>query len=110
MGIKTRRLGDETWRKEGVGRVIQAAGTKPLQEFINKRQATVAKWVAPWTILEVCKNKRGYKGGGRLQYPWWKKATVGQQLKATLKEIFAAGWERWQKESGRRGGVEGGEK
>ena len=30
-GMKDRRLGYKTWRKEGAYMVLQAAGTKPLQ-------------------------------------------------------------------------------
>ena len=41
-GIKARRLGVKTWKEEGVDRVLQAAGTKPIQEYIDRRQATVA--------------------------------------------------------------------
>ena len=41
-GIKARKLGVKTWKEEGVDRVLQAAGTKPIQEYIDRRQATVA--------------------------------------------------------------------
>ena len=70
MGMKARRLGDETWQKEGSDRVLQAAGTKPLQELINKRQATVADWVALRSIFDVCVKETGCEGGGRLRYQW----------------------------------------
>ena len=53
-GMKARRLGDKTWTKEGPYRVRQMAGTKPLQEYIDKRQATEAEWVTLWQIFEVC--------------------------------------------------------
>ena len=42
MKMKAGRLGGETCTKEGTYRVLQAAWTKPLQEYIDKRQATVA--------------------------------------------------------------------
>ena len=58
-GMKARRLGDKTWRKEGGGRMLQAEGTKPLREYINKRQATVAEWVALRPIFEVCVKETG---------------------------------------------------
>ena len=40
-------------------------GTKPLWEYIDKRQAKVLEWVALWPIFEVCVNETGYKGGGK---------------------------------------------
>ena len=33
--------------------VLQASGTKPLNTYINKRQAKVADWVALRPIFEV---------------------------------------------------------
>ena len=52
-GMKAQRLGYEAWKNEGVDRVIQLAGTKPIREYINKSQATVAEWVALRPIFEV---------------------------------------------------------
>ena len=42
----TRNLGVDTWKKEGVEMLIQATGTKPLWEYIKRRQVKVADWVA----------------------------------------------------------------
>ena len=50
--------------------MLQAAGTKLLKEYINKRQGTVAEWVALWKIFEVCAKDTGYEGGGKLREPW----------------------------------------
>ena len=75
-GVKDRRLGDETWKKEEVYRVLQAEGTKPIWEYINKRQAMVAGWVALWPIFEVCAKDMGYEGGGKLCETWWQQAAV----------------------------------
>ena len=58
-GMKAQRLGDETWKKEGPERLIQAARTKPLREYIDKRQATIVEWVALWQIFEVCEKETG---------------------------------------------------
>ena len=57
--MKSRRLGEETWTKEGTDRVIQVAGTKLLLEYIDKRQSTVAEWVALRPIFEVCAKETG---------------------------------------------------
>ena len=35
----------ESWRKVASVRVLQGAGTQPLQTYIDRRQATVAEWV-----------------------------------------------------------------
>ena len=35
-GMKLRRLEDETWTKKGPGRVLQASGAKPLQEYTRQ--------------------------------------------------------------------------
>ena len=53
-GMMDQRQGEETWIKEGAERVLQAAGTKPLQEYINKSQETVAEWVSLWPIFKIC--------------------------------------------------------
>ena len=71
-GMKARRLGEKNWTKEGPDRVLQAAGTKSLREYIDKRQATVAEWVALRPIFEVCAKETGYEGGGKLREPWWR--------------------------------------
>ena len=94
MGMKARRLGDETWRNEGDDRVIQEAGTKHLREYINRRQATVVKWVELQPILEVCTKETGYEGWGRLSEQWWIQTATEQQLKTRLKEISEAAWEQ----------------
>ena len=43
MGMKTRRLGDETWEKEGPDRVMQSTVTKPLRYYIDKQQSMLAE-------------------------------------------------------------------
>ena len=45
-GMLARKLGVDTWQKEGTERVPQGTGKKPLRECIERRQATVAEWVA----------------------------------------------------------------
>ena len=41
-------------------------------------------------ILEVCDIDTGYKGGGRLRDPWWRKTSARKQLSAKLKEILVS--------------------
>ena len=52
--------------------MIQAAGTKSLSEYIDKRKAMVVDRVSLWLIFEVCAKELGYVGGGKLQEPWWR--------------------------------------
>ena len=95
MLIKDQRLGDNTWRKEGGGRLLRAAGTKPLRECINRRQAMVAEWVALCAIFKVYTKEMVYKGGGRLRKQWWQQMAAELQLKTMPKEILASAWECW---------------
>ena len=69
-GMKAQRLGHKTWKKEGAYRVIQVALTTHVWEYINRRQAMVAEWVALRPIFEVCAKVIGYEGGGRLRKQW----------------------------------------
>ena len=64
-GKKARRLGDDNWRKEGPESVLQASGTEPLRDYINKRQVMVAEWVDLQPIFEVCAKEIGYEVGGK---------------------------------------------
>ena len=66
-GMTDRKLGVDTWQKDGADRVLQATGTKPLREYTERRQATVAEWVALRTIFKVCTKETGFEGGGRVQ-------------------------------------------
>ena len=108
-GMKAQRLRYKTWTKEGPDRVLQAAGTKPLWEYIDKRQATVAYWVDLRPIFEDFVKETVYEVWGKLRKPWWQKVAEEQQLESTLKNISAAAGERRQRESDRRGGGEGGD-
>ena len=48
---------DKTWRKVSEETVLEKSGTQPLGTYIDRRQATVAEWVALRPILEVCDKK-----------------------------------------------------
>ena len=58
--------------------VLQATETKPLRGYIDKRQATVAEWVALWPIFEVCAKEKVYEGGEKLRKLWWRQEDVEQ--------------------------------
>ena len=70
-GMSVRKLGVDTWQKEGSKRVLKATGTKPLQEYIERRQATVAEWAALRPVFKVCAKETGFEGGGRAREQWW---------------------------------------
>ena len=66
--------------------MLQAALTKALREYIDKRQATGAEWVTLRPIFDACEKETGYEGGGELHAPWWRQEAAEQQLEATLKK------------------------
>ena len=81
---------DETWTKEGPNKVLQAAGTKPLREYIDKRQVKVLEWLALRPIFEVYAKETGWAGGRKLCETWWCKEAADKQLGDTLKNILDA--------------------
>ena len=66
------RQKDRTWRKVSAATVLEKSGTQPLGAYIDRRQATLAEWVALRPILEVCDKEKAYKRGRRRQEPWWR--------------------------------------
>ena len=66
-GMTAQNLGVDTCQKEGAERVLKATGTKPLWEYIERRQATVAEWIALRPIFEVCAKETGFEGRGKAQ-------------------------------------------
>ena len=96
-------MGNDTWRKDGEERVLQATGTKTLREYIERRQGAVAGWVSLRPIFQICANETGYEAGGRARRQWWRQTAAERQLQTTLKDILAVAWERRQRESIRRG-------
>ena len=102
-GTTNQMLGVDTWKKEGGERVIQATGKKPLREYIERRQATVAEWVALRPLFKVCRKETGFEGGGRARKQWWRQTAAELQLKTTQKEILAVVRERRRQEFGRHG-------
>ena len=86
------------------GPVIQGMGTRTLQTYVDRRNMTLAEWVALRTIFEICANETGYDGGGSHQEPWWWQVAENKQLRAMLEEILAAAKERRRWEFSRRGG------
>ena len=112
-GTKVRRLGEKTWTKKGPDRLLQAAGNKQVQEYIDKRQATLAEWVSLWPIFEVYAKETGYGGGGgcarcgvsrTLQSNnWWPRLKIFRKQQGSGGDGNPAGVKRSREE--RRGGL-----
>ena len=91
----------------GGGKSASGSRTHAIQNYLDKRQATVAEWVALRSIFEVCVRDMGYTGGGKVREPWWRQAAADKQLRETLEEILATAREWHQREYGRSGRGEG---
>ena len=50
----------------GGGQFDSGGGEKPLRNYINKSQATVAEWVALRNIFKVCAKETVYEGRGKI--------------------------------------------
>ena len=51
-----------TWRQVATEMVLDKAGTQPLGNYIERRQATMAEWVPLRPILEVFDIEICYEG------------------------------------------------
>ena len=67
---KAKRLRYGSWRRVMENIVLQGAGTKPIQTYVDRRQATVSEWVALRNIFDDFARETGYEGGERLRVPW----------------------------------------
>ena len=75
-----------------------------LRTYLDRRQETVAEWVALWPIFDVCVREMGNEGGGILWVPWWRQEASENQLRVTVESILGLERLRHQQEIGRRGG------
>ena len=66
-GKRAVQWGYRTWRQVASEKVLEKEGTQSLRTYIDKRQATVAEWVALRLILKVFYRETGYEVGGRLR-------------------------------------------
>ena len=104
-GQKPNRQRDRTWRSASVEKVLTEAETQTLGEYIDKRKATVAEWVALRPILEICDRKMVYGGNGRQQKLWWRQTAAQKQLGVKLEDISAAERTRcWESSRHGKGG------
>ena len=70
----------------------------------------MAEWVDLRPIFDLCSRETGYEGGGKLQVPWRRQAAAEKQLKVAVEEILGGAREKWRRESGGCGDIEGGAK
>ena len=89
--------------------MLQGAGTQPLQTYLDRRQATVDKWVALRPFLEVYVKYTGYERGGKIQDPWWRQAAAEKKTMVTLEDILVVESDQQRRESRRRVEGKGGE-
>ena len=69
---KAKPLKDGSWRKAATNKALQGAETRPLQTYLDRRQATLTEWVALRPIFGVCTRETGYEGRGKLWVLWWR--------------------------------------
>ena len=71
MEKRTKRVLDGTWIQEGGESVLKVVGTQVVRNYIGRRQATVAQWVALQPMFEVCvKQETSCDSGGQRQPLW----------------------------------------
>ena len=58
-GKRTRRKNNGSWQQKEAKSVLKASGNQDVQTYINRRQATVAQWVALHHIFKVCVGETG---------------------------------------------------
>ena len=71
-GKRAKQLEDGTWEMPGAEGIREAAGTWSERTYIERRQETVAQWVALRPLFQVCAKETGYEGGGRRRKVWWR--------------------------------------
>ena len=64
-GKRVKQLEDGTWETPGAEGIQEVAGTPSARIYIERRQATVAQWVALRPLFEVCARETGYEIRGQ---------------------------------------------
>ena len=68
--VEGKILRDGLRRKVSSNKILQGAGTQPLQTYLGMRQATVVEWVALRPYLIYAQEGQATRGWG-LQLTWW---------------------------------------
>ena len=71
-GEREKKLGYGTWEYPGEESIREVSGTQLARIYIERRQATVAQWVALRPLFEVCARETENEGGGRRRKAWWR--------------------------------------
>ena len=69
-------------------KLLRGEETQLIQTYLDKRQATVAEWVALRNIFDVCTREMGYEVGGKLRVFWWIQVAVEKQMKVSVEDIL----------------------
>ena len=83
MGNRVKQLGYGTWetpREEGIR---ESGGTQSDRIYIEKRQATMAQWVALRPLFGVCARDTLYEGGGHRRKAWWRQDLTDKNSRPT---------------------------
>ena len=62
--LKSKMLREGLWQEMAAEKVLQGAGTEPIQTYLYMRQAEVTEWFALQPISDVCVMEKGYEGEG----------------------------------------------
>ena len=89
-GKKSKQLGDGTWDSPRTEVIRKKAVTQLARIYIERRQETVAQWVALHPLFEVCARETWYEGGGLSRKVWWFQEARRKQLCATLEDLWVA--------------------
>ena len=68
-GKVAQRVGEE-WHYPPIEEALEEAGLWPMREYIRRRQATIADFIATRPIFELCNNAEVLGGASRVMR-WW---------------------------------------
>ena len=68
---KPRKLEDGTWHYPPSKAVFEEVGLYTIEHYIEKRQNSIADFVATREIFKLCKRSKRNQGSGHLKGFWW---------------------------------------
>ena len=70
-GMQPYRLVNGDWVTPDKTEALEATGLWPIAEYVRRRHATVAKWVAERPIMELCRAALPMSGRNIHRARWW---------------------------------------
>ena len=80
-----RRLQNGTWHYPPIGKAMEDAGLFSIQEYVSRRQRTVAEYVATRPIFDLVMEEERQRGTPATRR-WWEQAI---DFEAVLEELQA---------------------